>query len=75
MVENRYITIDQNLRFGKPIITGTRISVSDVLNWLNNGMTIQDILNDFPELGTEQINACINFNKDEAEQELNGQKT
>jgi uncharacterized protein (DUF433 family) len=61
MDKDQYISINQNVRFGKPIIIGTRIAVEDILNWLENGMTIQDILNDFPELNIEQINACIRF--------------
>ncbi|MDP2686329.1 MAG: DUF433 domain-containing protein [Aequorivita sp.] len=57
----KYITIDPNKRFGKPIIAGTRISVYDVLNWLANGMTKQEILEDFPELDENGINACLSF--------------
>jgi uncharacterized protein (DUF433 family) len=56
-----YIEINSEKRFGKPVIKGTRISVSDVLNWLANGMSREDILQDFPELNNEQINACIFF--------------
>lgn len=57
----KYITIDPNKRFGKPIIYGTRISVYDVLNWLANGMSKTEILRDFPELDENQINACLSF--------------
>ncbi len=56
---SKYIEIDSSKRFGKPIIKGTRISVSDVLNWLGNGMTVQEILEDFPELNENQIRACL----------------
>jgi len=56
-----YISIDPNKRFGKPIITGTRISVYDVLNWLANGMTPELIIQDFPELNQEKIRACLGF--------------
>ncbi len=56
-----YITIDSNIRFGKPVLKNTRISVSDVLGWLSNGMTKDDILNDFPELTEEMILACLAF--------------
>ena len=57
----QYITIDPNIRFGKPIVVGTRIAVYDVLNWLANGMNKQDIMADFPELDESQINACLSF--------------
>jgi uncharacterized protein (DUF433 family) len=56
-----YIEIDSGKRFGKPIIKGTRITVSDVLNWLANGMSREEIFQDFPELEDEHINACLFF--------------
>lgn len=58
---NKYIEINPNKRFGKPSIIGTRISVADVLNWLANGMTKEEIISDFPELSEESINACLFF--------------
>lgn len=60
----KYISIDANIRFGRPIITGTRISVYDILSWLANGMSINDILEDFPELYEEQIKACLAYAAD-----------
>ena len=57
----KYIAIDPNKRFGKPILLGSRISVYDVLNWLANGMSKEQILNDFPELSDEKIKACLSF--------------
>lgn len=57
----KYISIDPNKRFGKPIITGTRITVYDVLSWLANGMSKEEIISDFPELNLSQINACLSF--------------
>lgn len=57
----KYIEINSEKRFGKPIVIGTRISVSDVLNWLANGMSKEEISLDFPELNIESINACLMF--------------
>jgi len=57
----QYIEINSEKRFGKPMLIGTRISVSDVLNWLANGMSKEEIIHDFPELSDEQINACLFF--------------
>lgn len=57
----QYLEINPEKRFGKPVIKGTRISVADVLNWLANGMSRQEIIHDFPELCDEQINACLFF--------------
>jgi uncharacterized protein (DUF433 family) len=57
----QYIEINTEKRFGRPVIKGTRISVYDVLSWLSNGMTKEDIIKDFPELSEEHINACLAF--------------
>ena len=59
-----FIEIVPEKRFGKPCIIGTRISVYDVLNWLANGMTKQEIIEDFPELNEERISACLFFAAD-----------
>jgi uncharacterized protein (DUF433 family) len=56
-----FIEINSAKRFGKPCIIGTRISVYDVLNWLAEGMSANDIIADFPELNEEQIKACLAY--------------
>lgn len=53
--------IDPSVRFGRPIIKGTRISVYEVLNWLANEMSIGDILQDYPELKKESIQSCLRY--------------
>jgi len=58
------ISIDPNIRFGKPVITGTRISVFDILGWLASGMTPEEIIKDFPQLSREQILACLAYSAD-----------
>lgn len=60
----KYISINTEVRFGRPILTGTRIAVYDVLNWLANGMSQEEILADFPELTKEQILACLAYAAD-----------
>jgi len=60
----KYISIDPNIRFGKACVSGTRISVYDVLSWLANGMTSDQILEDFPELSATQIQACLAYAAD-----------
>ena len=59
-----YISIDPNIRFGKPCVTGTRITVYDVLGWLASGMAVEEIIADYPELTIEQIRACLAFAAD-----------
>jgi uncharacterized protein (DUF433 family) len=60
----QYIEIVPDKRFGRPCIKGTRISVYDVLNWLANGMSKKEIIEDFPELNEHHINACLSFAAD-----------
>lgn len=57
----QYISINPNIRFGKPCIKGTRIAVGDILQWLASGMSYEDILNDFPSLRQEHILAALSF--------------
>ena len=52
------------IRFGKPCIRDTRISVYDVLNWLANGMSSSEIISDFPELSNDDVLACLAFAAD-----------
>jgi len=58
------IEINPEKRFGRPIIIGTRISVYDVLSWLSEGMSMNDIILDFPELTEDQIKACLSYAAD-----------
>ena len=44
-----YIEITPGIRFGKPCLKGTRISVYDVLSWLASGMSNEEIISDFPQ--------------------------
>lgn len=55
------ITIEPGKRSGKPCIRGMRITVSDILEYLASGMSIPEILSDFPELTEDDIRACLAF--------------
>jgi uncharacterized protein (DUF433 family) len=59
-----YIEINPNIRFGKPCIKGTRISVYDILGWLASGMTFGEVSLDFPQIAREQILACLAYSAD-----------
>lgn len=61
---HNYITIEPGKKSGKPCIRGMRITVYDVLGYLAAGMTIEEILGDFPELSREDILACLAFAAD-----------
>lgn len=55
------ITIDPEIRSGKPVIRGTRITVKDILEYMAGGMSIEEILEDFPQLTQEDIRAVLAF--------------
>ncbi|HYH83485.1 MAG TPA: DUF433 domain-containing protein [Longimicrobium sp.] len=55
------ITIDPEIRSGKPVIRGTRITVHDVLEYMAGGMTPEEIVEDFPQLTQEDIRAVLAF--------------
>ena len=57
----KIITIEPGKRSGKPCIRGLRITVQDVLSYLASGMSIEEILDDFPQLTREDIMACLGF--------------
>lgn len=59
-----YIVIDPNVRFGKPCVRETRITVYDVLGWLASGMTMEEVIEDYPELTMDAIRACLGFAAD-----------
>jgi len=56
-----YIVIDQNVRFGKPCIKGTRITVDDILEWLSEGILVSEILDDYPLLKEIHIKAALEY--------------
>jgi uncharacterized protein (DUF433 family) len=60
----KIITIEPGKRSGKPCIRGMRITVSDVLEYLASGMSEEEILEDFSELTSEDIRACLAFAAD-----------
>lgn len=56
-----HITIEPGKRGGRPCIRGMRITVYDVLSYLAAGMTVAEVLDDFPYLTAEDIQACLAF--------------
>lgn len=59
------ITIEPDKRSGQPCIRGLRITVKDVLEYLASGMTVEEILYDFPDLKAEDIRACLAYAADQ----------
>jgi uncharacterized protein (DUF433 family) len=58
------ITLDPDKRSGKPCIRGSRMTVTDVLEYLAGGMTHEQLLAEFPDLVEEDIRACLAFAAD-----------
>ena len=64
------ITIEPGKRGGKPCIRGMRMTVYDVLQYLASGMTPEQILEDFPYLTAEDIQACLAYAADRERAQL-----
>ena len=55
------ISVNPSVCFGKPCIQGTRIGVSLVLDFLASGMTVEELLEEYPQLTREDIRAAIAY--------------
>lgn len=55
------ISVNPNICFGKPCIRGTRIWVSLILDFLANGASIQEVLEQYPHLAEDDIRAAIAY--------------
>ena len=56
------IAVNPAIHFGKPCVAGTRITVQDVLELINEGLSFEEIIRDYyPDLGIEDIRACLQY--------------
>ena len=55
------ITIDQKILVGKPVVKGTRLAVEFILDLMAQGWTEQAILDNYPGLRREDIQACLGY--------------
>ena len=58
------ITIESDKGSGQPCVRGLRMTVRDVLEYLAGGMSVEEVLADFPDLTAEDIRACLAFAAD-----------
>ena len=58
------ITINPAVRFGKPCVRCTRLTVGDVLGFLASGMSEAELLEDFPQLSHDDVLACLAYAAD-----------
>lgn len=56
-----HIVIDPQVCGGRPIVAGTRMRVSDVLDALASGDSIDELIADFPYMTREDIDACLAY--------------
>jgi uncharacterized protein (DUF433 family) len=64
----KIIVINPNIRSGKPIVRGLRYTVYDILSYLASGMTVAEIIEDFPDLTEADIQACLEYAADRERQ-------
>ena len=64
------ITIEPGKRSGQPCIRGMRITVYDIFEYLASGMTIAEVLHDFPELTETDIRACFAYAADKEKSQV-----
>ncbi|MBM7845610.1 DUF433 domain-containing protein [Herpetosiphon giganteus] len=64
------ITLEPGKRSGHPCIRGLRITVYDILGYLAAGMTITEVLEDFPMLTHDDIVACLQYAADRERQSI-----
>jgi uncharacterized protein (DUF433 family) len=56
------ITVDPNIHFGKPHVAGTRITVQNVLELVEAGISFDRIIRDYyPDLTLEDVHACLRY--------------
>ncbi|MBK8977821.1 MAG: DUF433 domain-containing protein [Planctomycetes bacterium] len=61
MDQLQWISIDPTVRFGKPCVRGTRLTVGEVLEFLASGRDERELLAEFPQLTHEDVLACFAF--------------
>ena len=65
-----YIISDPAVLYGKPVIRGTRVPVDLILEKLGAGETVAELLEAYPGITKESINACLFFASDSIKNEL-----
>jgi uncharacterized protein (DUF433 family) len=61
MQRSQRIVIDAEVRFGKPCVRGTRVSVGDVLGLLASGMSMDELVAEYPSISRDDVLACLDF--------------
>lgn len=64
------ISIDPNICHGQACVKGTRIPVQQIIRMMANGDKIEDLLEDYPSLKSEDIYACLDYAASLAEEQV-----
>lgn len=65
-----YITIDKDIHHGEPCIKGTRVPVAIIVGSIADGMSMDEILKEYPRLKRESIQAALAYAADAVRQEI-----
>jgi uncharacterized protein (DUF433 family) len=57
----RGIAINPSIMGGKPVIQGTRVTVARVLDLLAQGLSVEDLLKEFPHISEADVRACLSY--------------
>jgi uncharacterized protein (DUF433 family) len=61
------IVVTPGTRSGQALIRGMRLSVKDIFEYLAGGMSVDEVLHDFPELTREDVEACFAYAAEQAD--------
>lgn len=61
------IVRDPAILVGKPVVRGTRIPVSLILNYIEHGHSVEELLDDYPVLTREDVEAAVTYGKQQKE--------
>jgi uncharacterized protein (DUF433 family) len=65
LVMEPHIVINPDVCNGRPVIQGTRITAQTVLDFLAAGDSVEDVLEEYPSLTREDVQACIRYEQDD----------
>jgi len=61
---HKYISIDPEIHHGEPCIKGTRVSASMIVESVARGMSVDEIISEYPQLSAESIQAALTYGSD-----------
>jgi len=65
-----FVVIDPFIHHGEPCIKGTRVPVAMIVGSIADGMTIEEVVNEYPQITTEAVRAALAYAADVVRQEI-----